>query len=273
MARSKKKPLPEAGAAFVFRLADGRYGVCRVLRQAHGNDVRWLGTPAVLVATSAWIGDAIPDSSDPALRPTLHNTRISPNGGEPILEWQDEPPPRAFKLIGTIPPTPDERKAKCDSSGCWENSPILLLAQWRWQHDREALLAEEAIEAQQEAEELDARNKRIERSQRSMTLAQLARRRFFAHWTVAPHKAAIRASRAVMKRTVQALQALGPSAAERQKKKVLRECVEEFNRLNDTLGQFIETSERDDICTEFDLLVHACGLGHYENLADKWRDW
>lgn len=273
MARSKKKALPEAGAAFVFRLEDGRYGVCRVIRQANGNEVRWMGGPNVVVATSAWIGDAIPDPADPALRPILQrNIRVYPDG-QPDLMWADEPPPRDFKPIGIIPPTADERKMQCHGSGVWESCPDSLLSQWRWDHDREALLADEAREHEEFLREIDERNAAIDKDRRSMTLEKLAKRRFFPTWKDHPPKEAIRASRATMKQAVQGLIALGPKASKAKRKQVLKACIEAFNELDRTMNHFIETEERDDICSEFDLLVHACGLGGHENLADEWRDW
>ncbi|MBM3966581.1 MAG: hypothetical protein FJ308_16180 [Planctomycetes bacterium] len=271
MTRSKKKSLPEAGAAFVYRLADGRYGVCRVLRQSHGND-RWLGGLAVLVATSAWIGKKSPAPTDPALRPILHVTRHNPKG---VIEltWINDPVPRGFKTLGVIPPTNEERKMKCSALSGWETCPIMLLGQWRWENDRKALLADEALEAKKEAEALAARFNEIDRTRKSITLEQLSRRRFFANWKHMPPKEAIRASRETMKKAVKAMIALGPSSTKAKRKKVLKECIEDFNKLDRTMNRFIETSERDDICTEFDLLVHACGLGDLDSLADEWRDW
>ena len=53
---------------------------------------------------------------------------------------------------------------------------------------------------------------------------------------------------------------------------VLQECIEAFNALDAEL-HFIETGEREDICEEFEAIVHACGLGGHEDLADRWREW
>jgi hypothetical protein len=36
---------------------------------------------------------------------------------------------------------------------------------------------------------------------------------------------------------------------------------------------YIDTTEREDICDAFDLLVYACGLKRRKNLAEKWRNW
>jgi hypothetical protein len=75
-----------------------------------------------------------------------------------------------------------------------------------------------------------------------------------------------------MAATVRLLVDLGESASEEERKAILRACIESFNELDAKLG-FIETVEREDICEEFEAVVHACGLGRYENLADEWREW
>jgi len=65
---------------------------------------------------------------------------------------------------------------------------------------------------------------------------------------------------------------LGPRASEKKRMAVLQHCIESFNEL-DAEMQFIETIEREDICAEFEAIVHACGLGHCKGLADRWREW
>ncbi len=53
---------------------------------------------------------------------------------------------------------------------------------------------------------------------------------------------------------------------------ILQECIEGFNTLDANLG-FIETDEREDICVEFEAIVHACGLGAHKELTHRWREW
>lgn len=83
---------------------------------------------------------------------------------------------------------------------------------------------------------------------------------------------AIRASRDLMAATVRRLVDLGESTGEEDRKAVLRACIESFNELDAKL-RFIETVARADICEEFEAIVHASGLGRYEDLADEWREW
>lgn len=157
--------------------------------------------------------------------------------------------------------------------GGWESPRLQVFAQWRWDHEREAVLAEEAtaraaaLEAQRQcAQEHEAHLA-------SLTLEQLQEHVFFPHWKTYPSKKATRKSRQIMEETVQALLVLGSEATEQARRAVLQVCIERFNALDEELGFFIETSEREDICEEFEVLVHACGLGAYEGLADEWRDW
>jgi len=72
--------------------------------------------------------------------------------------------------------------------------------------------------------------------------------------------------------TVEALVELGPRASESNRMAILQRCIESFNIL-DAKMHFIETVEREDICEEFEAIVHACGLGAHKDLVDRWRDW
>jgi hypothetical protein len=74
-----------------------------------------------------------------------------------------------------------------------------------------------------------------------------------------------------MTNTVEELLKHGPRASEKERMAVLQQCIESFNEL-DAEMQFIETVEREDICEEFEAIVHACGMGHHKDLADRWRD-
>ena len=50
-------------------LQDGRWGACRVLRKASAEQAKQFGGECVLVASSAWVGEQVPSTPDPALRP------------------------------------------------------------------------------------------------------------------------------------------------------------------------------------------------------------
>jgi len=99
-----------------------------------------------------------------------------------------------------------------------------------------------------------------------VTLDDLRGHTFFANWKDYPPLKVIRASRKVMAITVEALVELGPRASESNRMAILQRCIESFNIL-DAKMHFIETVEREDICEEFEAIVHACGLGAHKDLV------
>ena len=106
-----------------------------------------------------------------------------------------------------------------------------------------------------------------------VTLAELRDREFFAAWREYPPENATVASRRIMASTIEKLIALGSDAPKDNRLAVLQHCIESFNEIDAEMDHFIETVEREDICEEFEAIVHACGLGDHEDLAGRWRDW
>jgi hypothetical protein len=155
----------------------------------------------------------------------------------------------------------------------WSDSLTLQpLAQWKWDNERDAVLAQDVIKQKNDAEARRKAQRAREEYLEQITLDELCERRFFPTWKEYPPPKAIRASRKVMANTVQELLELGSRASEKERMAVLQRCIESFNELDSEM-QFIETVEREDICEEFEAIVHACGLGGQKDLADRWRDW
>lgn len=270
--RKTSVTLPEAGQVFAFPLEDGRYGACRVLRSASEDEVKELGERCVLVSCSTWIGDSIPNAPNEQMRETLCLTHHSWKG-QPELFWVSKAVPVSFVSIGFLVSTTEEQKLECYSLAGWESCAIQVLAQWRWDHDREKQLAHEAVEQAALVAKRAANQQLIDAERNAMTLSKLSKHKFFEDWDDYPSAKAIRASRRIMKETIKSLIELGEKASEAERLQVLQSCIEEFNQLNSSLDDFIETTVREDICDEFELIVLASGLGHLKDLADQWRDW
>jgi len=273
MVKGKTTALPLEGSAFAFPLADGRFSVCRVLLDHHSKQSQELDkTKKILVAVSAWIGDEIPDAKDPALRPILYLNHHSWKN-EPGLLWISDSAPDSFVSIGEIEASTDEKALQCRSFGGWQSLILRPLAQWRWDHDRDAVVAEDAIKERKQLEDRQKAELTREDYLREVTLQELLKHEFFSNWADPTPPAAIIASRKLMTATVQKLLELGEFAPESEPMSVLQQCIESFNELDAEFEGFIETGEREDICEEFEAIVHACGLGEHENLADEWREW
>jgi hypothetical protein len=271
MARKKKARLSTAGTAFAFPLGDGRFSVCRILLDTGSEDSKQSPGGAVLVACSRWIGDEVPHADDPALRPILHLNHHSWDNRPHVL-WISDEPPEALIPIGKIKPTAEEQAIPCASFGNWSSLMLQPLAQWRWDNERAVVLAEDVIRQKKDSEaRLKAQQDREQYLER-ITLDELRGHRFFPNWKGYPPPKAVRASRKLLANTVEKLLGLGPSASEKERMAVLQECIESFNEL-DAEMRFIETIERENICEEFEAIVHACGLGGHKELADRWREW
>jgi hypothetical protein len=105
----------------------------------------------VIVAIFEWVGDAVPALTDASLLKILH---ASYDGTDPKPEilWVSEPPPAEFELLGSIPESEtlatlerifnDRGFLRTMESGPWENLADRAISHWRWQNDREALLAD-----------------------------------------------------------------------------------------------------------------------------------
>jgi hypothetical protein len=138
----RDEDLPQAGAVFLCRLACGRYGACRVLRQAVLSDDPHYGETDVLVAATPWVGTAPPTLDDRRLSQILRTDHH--HHRELQLGWLSRPPPKSFRYLGNIAPSMKEEKLRAAVFlRSWEVLPEQVLLQWRWDHDREALLAEE----------------------------------------------------------------------------------------------------------------------------------
>jgi hypothetical protein len=214
----------------------------------------------------------VPQADDPALRPILHPNHHAWDNRPNVL-WISEEAPQELIPIGTIAPTNNEQAIPCTSYGRWNHLMVQPLAQWRWDNERDAVRAEDLIKREKDAETRQKAQQAREEYLKRITLDELRERRFFPTWKSYPPAPATRASRAVMTDTVEKLLELGPRASKKKRMDILKWCIESFNELDAEMKHFIETDERDDICEEFQAIVWACGLGAYEDLAGRWRDW
>jgi hypothetical protein len=275
--RAGKKPKAEpltVGDVFVMRLADGRYGACRVVRLpgAHESHVE---EGRAMVAATEYIGDAPPEANDPSLRRLLvlsHHVHKGTRQDVCSL-WLAGPPAAGFEKLGRIEPSAEERKLPCNSYSDWAYFPFQVLLQWRWDHDREAVLAED-VQSQRQADERLAELERDKQNELArMTYASFRRRKLFKNWTDYPPRKMIDASRRIMQETATKLEALGPNPDREQARAILGECILAFNDLDEANDHWIETIEREDICEHFYELAHLAGFDDEPELADEWREW
>jgi hypothetical protein len=266
VARKRQSDIPtwqQPGAVFAILLEDGRHGACRVLRRDKQGRVLVAGTP--------WIGTAPPDLDEPQLREILYLTHHSWQD-HPDLVWINGPPPAEFTYLGHLPLSDEDAASACSASGGWGSPRIQALMQWRWDHEREAVLAEDAARAKKEANGRAA-SEVAYIPLPATSLAELRRETFFKRWNGYVDAANIRAARQLIRTAIDELLALGPDASESEKLDVLHACVEDFNDLNDEDEHFIETIEREHICDVLGKIAERVGLEDYHEHIARGRDW
>jgi hypothetical protein len=268
---SPKAVLPSRGDAFLMPLPDGRYGVCRVIRRSTPQEEKILGEGYVLVAASSWIGKTTPDVAEPRLREILLlNHHAWKN--KPEVNWVSDPIPDSYRRFGAVEPSLNEERMECFSLSGWESFPLQVHRQWQWDNERDAVIREDDRQKESEAREREESGKRHQEYLGTLTLEGLKKKRRFSEWKgYVPVKLGA-ACRKVFKETIDGIIELGPHPKKRAVLTILRRCIETLNEL-DEQHKFISTIEREDLCEEFDEIVHACGFRGEEELADRWREW
>ena len=247
-------------------LSDGRLGACRVLRI--GSD---FGSPAALVAASPWIGSEAPGLACREIRKTLTLNHHKWNERREVV-WVSEPPPAAFKELGKIKLSKKDLKATSGTFAGWDSLPFQVLAQWRWDNDREAVLAEDIEMERKEAHEQNRRARERQQYLSKVTLDDLARKDLFPQWSDRPPPAARNDTTRVMRAFIQNLKRERRLASGRARVH-LEACVRELNRLDQLHRGFIETVEREDLYEVFEEILAAAKLPELLGSIDEWRDW
>ncbi len=260
--------LPPVGAVYMMPLADGRFGACRVIR----HDKKMFGVPRALVVASRWIGTAAPVLEEPLLRVPLILNHHS---------WRDrvnafcafDNVPDTFQCLGAIAPTSEDMQLECSSSAVWALAPLQVLLQWRWDNDRDALLAEEEIKRQREKVAAMERQTKREDYLANVTLDTLASKRRFATWEGVVSEQLVAVCRQVFNETIDAIREREGKPRKAHVVSMVRDCVERLNQLHAEYNHFVETTEREDLCQEIDEIVCASGFPNDLGIADRWRDW
>lgn len=261
------------GDVFAVRLENGLYAACRVIWDTTSDankrhKKKYDARDAVRMVCCNWFGEKLPNPGLPELREVLKLTHHSWKN-KPLAGWCQDDVPSDVIHIGVIPRNESENRLGANDSLDWGYLRLQALMQWEWDQDGEAVLAREKAEEERLAREYEEHEST---RRKELTLDKLAEHRFLTDWESPIPKGVIQRSRKLLRDTARELAALGANPTIKERLSVLQTCIEQFNAL-DAKHSFIGTIEREDICDEFDLLVHACGLTRRKNLADKWRDW
>ncbi len=201
------------------------------------------------------------------------------NWNRPLLGgWVSEAPPVGLRSLGVVPLRAGEAErvlhpeawvklAKKTAELSHKVLPLcawgLLIndarTQWRWDHQRAEVLAEDAkLEREKKAKfeaAIAAQGKRKATLQ-TRGVASLKRRRFFGAWKGAVPKAMIAEAEAAMREAVLSLEGKSPAQAARR----LAKLVRTFNELDGSHGRSFDTIDREDIMEAVGTVAFACGV-------------
>lgn len=288
--------LPAPGTVVLFPLARHPaelWGAALVVQRVTAPDPtksslrRTVVTSRVLVVASTWVGAAGQVPADDA----VHQRQLLSHHAwedEPNMLWINEPLPDWARAIGHIALHPDECTMLCAGFGNWDRLPAQMLTQWRWDHERDALLQTDAEEAARRlAEEAARRLAHAHAQSRAPTLdvaaclEALVLCEWFASWQDDWETQLRQAAQAQLQQLVQAALALPRSArsgkpAKPALRRLLRDCVLALNHIDETSradGGGVQTTHSEDLMDALARVAEAAGHPALADELDDWRDW
>ncbi|WP_239008590.1 hypothetical protein [Streptomyces sp. Tue 6075] len=286
--RSPKSPVDvEPGAVFAFRTSPlhpdsppgtGRFGALAVVAR----------TPEVIaVAVFDGVWNRVPALEEVREHRVLRRRRFAHTGRPAVFACGVDDPTGLTGLtaLGTTPLTAEQTKLAApyiSPRSVGTSFSTLALAdsdvegEWRWEHDREALLREQEAAEERRRLAAEAEKERYAARLAALTWEQLLAETPFERWTPSPPFPPAAFRRAAVRRVHQAcreLRNLGPKPRKPAARKVLKSLVQWFNTADRAAGWVIETEEREDIGLVLEELAHVAGHPSLVMEADEWREW
>jgi hypothetical protein len=157
-----------------------------------------------------------------------------------------------------------------------ETADRVAEAEWRWAHDRDALIAEYQQKTAQDELARAAREERYRNRLKNLTWATLLAETPLERWSPSPPFPSAEftsEARETIRAACIALNALGPKPRKAEVRAVLKTCVEWFNAADERAGGVIETEEREDICAMLEEMAFVARQKDLVDELDQWRNW
>lgn len=183
-----------------------------------------------------------------------------------------------FELIATLPLSADDREltARNNSYGTWSTASKDAEGEWRWEHDREAVVSEVQRAAKKRDAKLAAERQRYGTRLKGLTWEKLLTEIVFERWNKHPPfppPEFVSSARARIRMAIAELQALGARPKKPAVRAILKECVLWFNEQDNAFGGVIETEEREDIYLVLEELMFVARHRSLTDEIDAWRQW
>ncbi len=290
MSRKEKPALPQVGDVFGFPTlahfeanppVTGRFGALKILLVQPSR-----GADRVTVAVLGGCWSSMPALADVAsariLRPTLFaHSGITPDVFAANWDIQSIAP---LVLLGNIS-LDAEQSAFAEKYrepaagyifGFLAGALAIVEGQWRWDNDREALIAEEKERKRREEEKRRLAEERYQKRLKGLTWATLESERPFKAWSPSPPFPPREFTEKLTIWTYdlyRQLQALGPKPKKAEVRKVMKDFVAGVNVLDEEMNHPIETEERERLCEVIEEALHVARHRSLMDEVDEWRDW
>lgn len=268
--------LPLPGTVLLLPLSDGRFGVATILKRITDVDptestlTRKIITSRVLAVPSMWVGVDPILPSDAEIHCRLRRSRHSCKDELGAI-WISEPPPSEYTHIGSIEITAEDIAINSVTYGGWDNLCYDLLLLWRWDHDREGLLLDEAAEKERIKERYHLYAEKQAYILKNTTLENLAKRSWFDDWDDEWEKPFRQKSIYLIADLIHNLLLL-PKLSKAKVRSHLHQCVKEFDKI-DAQEPFIQTTHAEDIYEAIELIAIVTKYPDLADQIDDWRDW
>jgi hypothetical protein len=148
--------------------------------------------------------------------------------------------------------------------------------EWRWVHDRDALIAESQKSKAKAAAERAAKEERYQTRLKNLTWEKLLAETPFERWGRSPPfppAEFTEAARETICDAYRELRELGTRPPKASVRSILRRCVEWFNEADKAAGGVIETEEREDIYAVLEEMAFVAKQKSLVDEIDIWREW
>jgi hypothetical protein len=253
--------LPAPGSLLAVPLADGRFGIVRILALDGGDTALIAVTP--FIGAEAELAGALKDPrAKQVLSLTHHEWR-----GEPQILWVSHAPPENWRMLGVIPVDASEVKPS-SKYGNWDSAEMQPLEQWRWDNERDKPQLEDRAK-----KHAKVRLSRLRAARRKKeTLPALLRKRWFRTWEPA---LAAAAKKLVIDGVGELTRGVQPKDTE-EVLGILRNTIDALNRLSLSLGgTAFGQDEREDLVEALLRMGLAAGVEQpaIEAVIDSSRSW
>jgi hypothetical protein len=268
-----QKQLPTVGSVYAVPLRNGQWGLCQIVGIEEKDR-------AVLGMAFGFMDKNQPKLSDIKKSKALVKTYPFWKSEHEILydfflDFTDN-----FVYLGSADLGKEVLEITQDSRRGYGYGSLLSFSlsipnQWYWDHDRTQY---EKFKQQIEQEKITEEQKEMEKEKKrqellaKLTLDDLMKKDWFHFWKDDADPQLMDLSKSIIINTILQLKKI-EKINKRNVSKIIKEAVLQFNELDNSNNNFIDTIKREDICDAFSEVGLVIKKQDVDEIVDEWREW